>query len=198
MTRTMLAVAMTLALADCAAGQGLADAAKRAEEQRKGNTTPSITLRPPTEPEDESQPPRLTAKLVSHYAEARMALRDRRAADPKMQLRLLAATRNIQAYIDLADILASEPTIVNLFDYYELTPRTYVRTEIMLLIAQSRHALRFEKWPGDPPSERVRENVAFYERSKSSVDAALNDCFQHEVGLKIWGWAPPPLPKVAP
>ena len=197
MNRPALATIVALVSSGTLVAQSLADAAKRADAQRRENAHPSITLREPMEREDESLPPLLTFERVNHYFRARAALNERRAADFALNKRLLAATKGIQQYIDLADIFAADPVVANVFDAQRMSPRTYVRTEILLLVLQKRYALPFDQWP-IPRTERLKENFAFYKQNYDSIDRALADAQMHEGNLRLWGGLAPKLPEVVP
>jgi hypothetical protein len=183
-----IVAALLLALTIGVGAQSLSDAARRAGEQRRENAgRPPQVLKPPVEAEDDDHP-KLTENLLNRYGRARLTLADFRRRDRAVQARLIAATREVRHYDELAGIFESEPAIISLLDSFRLTPRLYVGVDIALLQIQDR---RRSPNTFREPTDREKENFAFVNDRPSSIDRLIQQCRTHEQGVKLWFGAIP-------
>jgi hypothetical protein len=129
--RTVLTAAV-LAVAAPAVAQPLADAARRAEEQRKASTVEPLVLKQPARPDG---PVRLTPELVNEYLAARIALADVRRADRALDVRLDKAMRArvMTYYANYLPLLEAEAAISDTLAGFGFTPASYLFIEQALM-----------------------------------------------------------------
>lgn len=179
--RAVLTAAL-LAIATGAAAQPLADAARRAEEQRKASAVEPLVLKPP--PPRAEGPVRLTHELVRHYLDARFALADVRRADRQLDFRLKKAmsARVMRYYANFLPILEAEPAIAETLAGFGFTPASYLFIEEALMRGKSLATA--------PRGTTVlfngahAENIRFVLENRAFVDATLNSGLQAEHKLQ--------------
>lgn len=110
-------------------GQSLADAAKKAAEQRKDNNGPLTTF---TQLGSSLNEMPLNRDVVDTYVQARVALAKLWRENPAMLERVRDRGRAIDHLRDFSRVLASEDAIVDLLTFYKLTPATAVDIDATL------------------------------------------------------------------
>lgn len=163
--------------------QSLADAARKAEEQRNATPGEGVTIPQPRAFED-GQPPRFTAELIGRYSDARSALTQLRRSDRVLHRRMLEATRGMHDLEEFERVLAAEPAAVNLLDTFGLTPAKYMTVE--LTIYRARDYQRDPNRVRVEETDRERENVRFLIVQSYLVQWVIDRANTEERNLQLW------------
>ncbi|MBZ5558424.1 MAG: hypothetical protein LAO77_14230 [Acidobacteriia bacterium] len=178
----MCVVAAVLAIATAAAGaQTLAEAARRAEEQRKaveGKQKFLITVKDNTFHEVP-----LTGGLVDRYSKARSGLAALWKKDRPLYERVRDGARVVEDFRDIKNVLQSEPIVVDLLKFYEFTPEAFVETELTLRIADLRASSGYS---GGYNGTVERENAAYVRANSTRLGAIRQSWYLQEAGLSIF------------
>lgn len=177
--RTVLTAAVLAVAAAPAIAQPLADAARRAEEQRKASSVEPLVLEQPTRPDG---PVRLTPALVREYLAARIALADVRRADRALDVRLNKAMRArvMTYYANYLPLLKAEAAISDTLAGFGFTPASYLFIEQALMrgLTVARSQGRAVVAPAHA------ENVKFVAENLEFVTTTLNRGLQAEQKLQ--------------
>ena len=177
--RAVMVVALATNAAP-AATQSLADAAKRAGEQRKeveGEPKTIITFSRHTFIEVS-----LTAALIDRYAKARSGLASLWKRNRPLYERVrdgMLASRTVR---DLERAIENEATVVDTLKFYELTPESFVATEMTLRRAQ----MRVDGDESGRDGKVERENTAFVRVNATKLAYARKSWYLQEAGLSIF------------
>lgn len=176
--RRAVLTAALIAIAACATAQPLADAARRAEVQRKTSAVEPLVLEQPSRPDG---PLKLTHELVGEYVEARLALADVRRADRQLDFRMSKTMRArfIRSYSDFLPVLEGEDAVIETLAGFGFTPASYLFVEAALV--RGRAAASRPK-PFLVAGAHA-ENVRFVLAHLAAAEAALNRGFQAEQKL---------------
>ena len=175
----LMAVALAVSEASATA-QSLADAAKRAGEQRKeveGEPKTIITFSRQTFIEVS-----LNLALIDRYAKARSGLASLWKRNHPLYERVrdgMLASRTIR---DLQRAVENEPTVVDVLKFYELTPESFVAIEMTLRRAQ----MRVDDDATDRDGNVERENTAFVRVNATKLAFARKSWYLQEAGLSIF------------
>jgi hypothetical protein len=162
--------------------EGLADIAKKAEEQRKSHTVPTKVLK--VRPEASGGPLKRTEAVLDRYLKARLALADLRRADKKLDGRLYTAVKNASHYDDLGPAYAREDDIVDLFATFGLSTDHYLQIEADMW--RGRDYAAYPQLSKERLSPVQRENVDFVKSHLGMVRDILVRAKQAENGLMWW------------
>jgi len=177
-------VAVFVALSTPAAAQGLADAARKAEEQRKSNAQPPIVFTQTDRPPAREVP--LTVASFDTYINARVAMAKLWLRNRPLYERVRTGGAASERLRDFANILAAEPAVVELLKFYNLTPDTLVATEWTVRRAMA----RTEGGYGEL-NDIESENSAFMGRHLGRASYQIQHYYIEEAGLHAWPeWLP--------
>lgn len=172
-----------LVLGVTAHAQGLADIAKKTDEQRKSHTVPTKVLKVRPSARD-SGPLRLSPPVLKQYLSARLALADMRRADKKLDGRLYTAVKNAKHYDDLGPSYATEADIGDLFSTFGLSTGQYLQIEASML--RGRDYAAYPQLSKERLSPVERENVDFVKANLGLVSDVLQQAKAAEQGLMWW------------
>ncbi len=177
--RRALLTCTALACAVPAAGQSLADVARKAEAQRRESDVEPQVLKAPARPDG---PVILTHGLVSEYLRARIAFADVRRADRQLDFRLKKAmsARVMRYYANYLPILEAEPAVADTLAGFGFTPASYLFVEQALMRGWSLKDIRGDRLI---PAEHA-ENIQFVFDNLDFVDATLMRGLQAEHKLQ--------------
>jgi len=179
--RTLI-TALLLAISSPVLAQGLADAARKAEEQRKATASsphieivavPGRTL--PTLP--------LSKPEVEHYAKLRMAMAQMWRRDMALFERLRGHVLTARSLDESLRALDSEPEIVKLFAVYNYSSETFLAMTKSLAKAE-RIAEGGINLLTLPPEENA--NYTFVARNRTWLSLTRGRIYKAELGLSIW------------
>jgi hypothetical protein len=157
--------------------QSLADAAKKAGEQRKENSGPLTTF---TQlPASLNEIP-LNRTVVDTYVNARVALAKLCREDPALYDRVRSRGQAIDRLRDFSRVLASEPALVDALTFYNLTPETAVDIDATL----HRALVRTRGGYGDLTSIEL-QNTEYMGKDLGYVQYAILHYFR-QVGALAW------------
>jgi hypothetical protein len=130
--RVVAAGLLVLVLAPPAAAQSaLAEAARRAAEQRKANGREAVVLsQKEFTGEDAYVEPVLSEAVLTQYGDALIAMSKQFEKDRALFERVNAKAKLLAHYRDLAGLIAEEPALVAAVQWYGLTAETYVFTSM--------------------------------------------------------------------
>ena len=169
-------------LAASAHAQGLADVAKKTEEQRKSHTAPTTVLKVRLS-DASGGPVKLTVGVLQQYLQARLALADLRRADKKVDGRLYTATKNATHYDDLGPAYA-DPDIADLLATYGLGSDQYLQIETAML--RGRDYAQYPQLSKERLSPVQRQNADFVKAHMGLVQDVLDRAKAAEKGLMWW------------
>ena len=170
-------------LASAAGAQGLADVAKKTDEQRKSHTVSTTVLK--VRPSGGAGGPvRLSEAVLQQYLQARLALADLRRADKKLDGRLYTAVKNASHYDDLGPSYAAEVDIVDLFSTFGLSTDQYLQIEAAMW--RGRDYAAYPQLSKERLSPIQRENVDFVKTHLELVRDILAKAKDAEKGLMWW------------
>lgn len=115
--------------------QGLGDAAKRAEEQRRANAGKGTKI----EMIEVGRPlptVKLDRQVVQHYVDLRVSMAKLWQRDPLMYQRVRAGLQNARTMKEYSSALSDEAPVAELLKFYGYTPETFVATELSLREAE--------------------------------------------------------------
>lgn len=185
MTRafTSLVALVVLSLPIASAAQGLAEAARRAEAQRKADERAPVVLSARGDAND-GWPPRLTAARLARYVEARLAL----AALKRSNYRVDDAWRAAggATYMELHDKIAKHAEVTALLMGYDFTTLTYFAVEMDIVrgVLGRAGSRQLDK--------RERENYEYVRANAMQVRELYERCVAAERGLASAGVQPTP------
>jgi hypothetical protein len=125
-------VTVVVASATAAGAQGLAEAAARArqEQQARQAAVQAVPVLPPTENDFTFENPwEITVAGFRQYAAIRSDLKAVRRYWPTLNARLYEASQRVDRLAELASVISSEPSVVDVLDRYHVTPREYLWME---------------------------------------------------------------------
>lgn len=183
-SRTVLVTTVVSGFGQTVAAQGLADAARKADEQRKTNDRAPIVVRQVNEPPFAEV--LLDKGSIDTYINTRVAMAKLWQRNRPLFERIRTGANAIERLRDFAGVLASEPSVIDLLKFYNHTPDTIVLTEITM-----RRALaRMEGGYGElSPVEAG--NTEYVGRHLASLQYQIRHYHVQEAGLNAWPeWLP--------
>jgi hypothetical protein len=172
---------LTLALSSSAllGAQGLADAARKADEQRKANDKPPVVYKQVDRPGLSEVP--LTMASFDNYVNARVAMARLWQRNRPLYDRVRTGGAAVERLRDFAGVLESEPEVVELLKFYNLSPDGLVLTEYTLRRALARTEGGYGQLSGIEA-----ENSAFMGKHLGRVQYQIRHYVIQEAGLHAW------------
>jgi hypothetical protein len=175
---------MCLGFAAHASGQSLADAARKAEEQRKETNGPLTTMK--QSPAPALREVLLNRTVVQTYVNARTAMARLWHRDRALYDRIRGGGVVVQRLRDFSSVLASEPAVVELLKFYNLTPESIVDVEITL-----RRALARTQGGYGRLSSVEEENSGYVGKDLGYIQVVIQGYYREEAGMHVWPeWLP--------
>lgn len=183
-TKLLITTLILVALSSTAGAQSLADAARRADEQRKANDKTPITVTQVDAPSLNEVP--LSRTVVDTYVNARSAMAKLWHKDPPLYQRVRAGGAAVERLRDFGRILASEPLVVDLLKFYNLTPESAIDVEVTL-----RRALARTEGGYGTLTDVESQNSAYMGKDMGYVQYAIQHYYIEEAGMHAWPeWLP--------
>lgn len=179
MMRLMLAVIIILAAGTQVRGQGLADAAKRAEEQRESLCGPVLEIT--IVPEPAYVELKLTRGVVQGYSNARLALASLWKRNVPLYERVRAGGRGVERLRDFSNVLAVEPIVVELLKFYNFTPESFVLVELSLRLAAYRAS---GAWRARTDLEKF--NTDYFQSDEVWIQVQRHRWYREEAGFLVF------------
>ncbi len=182
--KLLVALLVLSGLAPVPGEQSLADAARKAEEQRKANDKAPITVT------QFDAPPLsevlLNRNVVDTYVNARSAMAKLWHRDPPLYQRIRAGGAAVERLRDFGQILGSEPLVVDLLKFYNLTPDAAIDIEVTLRRALARTEGGYGKL-----TDVESQNSAYMGKDLGYVQYAIRHYYSEEAGMHAWPeWVP--------
>lgn len=137
----MALIAGLVAVAVLASGpQGLADAARKAQRERKHNDDPGMTVKKlSVSPLDgDLEEPKLTVELFDRYALARAAVGRAFAEDQRLHDRVEGRIRALKRGREAAAIYEAEPTLKAAIEFHGFTAKGFMEVVLTMFRASAR------------------------------------------------------------
>lgn len=160
--------------------QGLAEAARQAEAQRRTSTRKSIVVKP-------ANAANVSLGVIDEaafvrYRSARLRLAALKRSDPDLDERLAERLAARPTFLEFALHLDRERAVVETIGTYGLTPVTYLQIE-----EEMYRFLTFDGTRQHGLSDRDKANRALLEKLRPFVERTHNDCYAAERGLRSYG-----------
>jgi len=183
MTSLLVLTPVILALASGGAPQSLAEAAKRAEDQRKSNQGQAIKIDKLSARSGEvavSEVP-LDKNVLDRYVKVREGLSQLMHRDSELYLRVHTQAMVVPTFRDFGDVLAAEPAVVEVLQYWGFTPKYLVAVELTL-----RRATRRTEGGYGKISELEEANTEFAGRHLGYLGVLPRHWQAIDKGLTYW------------
>jgi hypothetical protein len=193
------ALALLIAATGFASGQGLADAARKAQHGRKPTEPPPTALVKKSEPvalapDIDLQEPKLTVALFDRYALARQAVGRTFAQDETLRDRVEARVAALRRGRDAAAVYEAEPALKAAIEPHGFTTKGFMDLALTLFRASARAHLDAgaNGTPSPAPAVKgpnavVAANTAFAREHAQKIQS-----FEERLALSNTWWLPAP------
>jgi hypothetical protein len=176
-------VTLVVAIARPAPAQSLGDVARRADEQRKTTTTPSIRIEMDDSPLRALQPILLDRPAVQQYVDARMAMAKMWHRDASLFERMRGGISTARTLSEVLAVFDRETPIKELFALYQYTSERFLS-----MAASIEQASRLTQGGFDLNSLSTveRQNYDFAARNLSWLSIMRGRIHKADAGLALW------------
>lgn len=189
------ALVLGLGMSADAAGQGLADAARKAQHGRKtveAPAAPAKTIPVPAADRGDLEEPRLTMALFDRYALARETVGRTFAQDEKLRQRVEGRIGRLARGREAAAVYEAEPSLKTAIESQGFTSRTFMEVALTVFRASARAHLESNgaaPGPGRPgaPVLAVVANSTFAREHAQKIQS-----FEERLALSNIWWFPAP------
>lgn len=176
----LIALAAAASVADAGQLPTLGDAAKKAEEGRKGAPPPAFSAKDLVGDVEWI----IAREGLEEYASARADIAALRRKTPSLHTRLFESSRRVAKLADLAPALSAEPAIVQTLDRYKLSSRDYLRREQALVNATAWAAQK--ALPDSLKSRPIRVQNVDFVRDNGAAIREITARYQKVETSPIW------------
>ena len=189
------ALVLLLGMAAAGAGQGLADAARKAQHGRKtveAPAAPAKTVPLPAADGGDLQEPRLTLALFDRYALAREAVGRTFAQDETLRDRVEGRIGRLARGREAAAVYEAEPSLKTAIESQGFTTRTFMEVALTVFRASARAHLESNSAAPAParpgaPVPVVVANTTFAREHSQKIQS-----FEERLALSNAWWFPAP------